>query len=139
MAVHDGAWIRRRSDQLVQLLLLLEEATLHELTSVEQIMVGSVIIAEPWQQLAHVRRTMLSNSFSFLPILMSRWYLLSDEAIVAITRMEANEERKSRLSLTVRGGSKTTQFTIDFATDTGAATRVELMYRKRLMIKGIDD
>jgi CBS domain-containing protein len=106
MAVHDGAWIRNRSDQLVQLLLLLEEVVLHELTSVEQIMVSSVIAAEGWHQLAYVRRTMLSNSFSFLPILMTRWRLLSDEAIVAITRVEANDVRKSRLSLTVEEAVK---------------------------------
>jgi len=73
MAVHDGAWIRNRSDQLVELFLLLEEATLHELTSVEQIMVSSLVIAEPWHQLAHVRRIMLSNSFSYLPVLITRW------------------------------------------------------------------
>src|SRR6516164_6111074 len=51
-------------------------------------------------------RIMLSNSFSFLPILITRWRLLSDEAIVAITRMEANEGRKSRLSLTVEEAVK---------------------------------
>ena len=106
MAVHDGAWIRNRSDQLVQLLLLLEEAVLHELTSVEQIMVSSVISAEGWHQLAYARRTMLSNSFSFLPILMTRWHLLSDEAIVAITRVEANDVRKKRLSLSVEDAVK---------------------------------
>jgi predicted transcriptional regulator len=106
MAVHDGAWVRHRSDQLVELLLLLEQATLHELTSIEQVMVGSVAVAEPWHQLAHVRRTMLSNSFSFLPVLMTRWQLLSDEAIVAITRVEANETRKARLSLTVEEAVK---------------------------------
>jgi len=102
MAVHDGAWVRHRSSQLVDFILLLEEAVLRQLTFVEEVMVRSAIIAEPWHQLAQVRRTMLSNSFSFLPLLLGHWRLLADEAIVAITRGETERERRARLSLSVK-------------------------------------
>lgn len=66
MAVHDGAWIRHRSNQLLELLLVLEEATMCQLMTIEQVMVKSAVVAESHQRLAHARRTMLSNSFSFL-------------------------------------------------------------------------
>jgi CBS domain-containing protein len=101
MAVHDGAWVRHRSDQLVELILLLEEAVLNQLTLIDQIMVKSVTVAEPHHQLAHARRIMLSNSFSVLPVLTNQWHLLSDEAIIGITRAETHAERHSRLSVTV--------------------------------------
>jgi len=97
MAVHEGAWIRNRSDQLVELFLLLEEATLHELTS---------CLSRNGQFGGH-RRTMASisprtqNKPQQLVFLFTgphnRWRLVSDEAIRCDHRMETNEVRKSRL------------------------------------------
>ena len=74
---------------------------MHQLKTVEFVMVKSVIIAEPWHSLARARRAMLTHSFSFLPVDLNGWHLLSDQAIVAITRTVEQDESNRRLALSV--------------------------------------
>jgi CBS domain-containing protein len=106
MAVHDGAWVRHVNTRLVDLFLVLEAAILSQMQTVGDIMVRTPVIAEPWHRVGHARKAMLSHSFSALPILFEaqerkEWKLLTDEAIVAITRSEGDAVRKKRLSLTI--------------------------------------
>jgi predicted transcriptional regulator len=106
MAVHDGAWVRHVNTRLVDLFLVLEAAILSQMETVGDIMVRTPVIAEPWHRVGHARKAMLSQSFSALPILsgaerQKEWKLLTDEAIVAITRSEGDGVRKKRLSLTI--------------------------------------
>jgi len=106
MAVHDGAWVRNMNTRLVDLFLVLEAAIVSRMERIGDVMVRSPVVAEPWHRLAHARRAMLSNSFSALPICLDRgelkeWKILTDEAIVQVTRGLPETQRNSRLSLTI--------------------------------------
>lgn len=85
-AVHDGAWVRHLGERLAELFLILEAAILSKMTRVKHLMVAHPTTAELWQQIADVRRCLLLNSFSYLPILMpgsaGRWQLLADHELV---------------------------------------------------------
>lgn len=108
-AVHDGAWARHVSVKLIDLLLILEGGVLNKMEAVnskneqptllvEDIMVRSPVIAEDWQMVAHVRREMLGNSFSNLPILWNGvWHVITDNALMQFLRSSADyKECRSR-------------------------------------------
>lgn len=103
-AVHDGAYVRHLSSRLVDLLVLVEDAVMVELTLVEEVMVRNPVSAESWHLLTHVRREMLANSFSNIPTFVvgaegvGKWSFLTDSAIMQFVR---KNEEKDRLSMTV--------------------------------------
>lgn len=103
MAVHDGAWARHMSSRLIDLFLMLEEAVMKKMTTVNDIMVRDPVVAETWHMVAQARRTFLASSFSYLPILLGdQWRLLSDGMIMRFLRAAGNdEERKCRLAMQI--------------------------------------
>lgn len=100
MAVHEGAWARHLSSRLINLILILEQALTSKMKLVKDIMAQTPVVAEDWHLIAHVRQTMLANSFSSLPVLqMKRWHIVSDFMVVRYLRSAATrEERNLRLS-----------------------------------------
>jgi hypothetical protein len=100
MAVHEGAWARHLSSRLVDLFLILEEAILAKMTRVEDIMVRTPVIAEPWHMISHVRKSMLANSFSYLPLLLDgAWRIVGDASVMRYLRTAPDEtERRKRLA-----------------------------------------
>jgi CBS domain-containing protein len=109
MAVHEGAWARHLSSRLIDLFLILEEALMKSQTA-EDIMVRSPVIAETWHSVAQVRREMLANSFSCLPIFHDgSWKIIPDSDIMKYLRRSSNftkwgdiqSENKQRLSATI--------------------------------------
>jgi predicted transcriptional regulator len=105
MAVHDGAWARHLSSRLIDLLLALEDATMSTMTLVEDIMVRTPFVAEPWYLIGHIRKMMLSNSFSTIPLLEQdagekRWSFLTDRNISHMLR-SAPEQKETRLGMRV--------------------------------------
>ena len=100
MAVHEGAWARHLNSRLIDLFLILEEAIMAKMTRVEDIMVRSPVAVEPWQMVAHARKTMLANSFSCLPIFScDKWQLLCDTSVMRFLRAAANDkEHRKRLA-----------------------------------------
>jgi hypothetical protein len=107
MAVHDGAWARHLNSRLVDLFLILEEAIMSNMQFVEDLMVRTPVIAEPWHLVSHVRRTMLANSFSNIPVCVEsqgarRWKILTDTAIMQWIRAATSKSDKMRrLSLPI--------------------------------------
>ncbi len=106
-AVHDGAYARHLNGRLVDLLLLLEEAIMTNMDHVEDLMVRSPLSAEPWHLVSHVRKMMLANSFSCIPIFKckagkDRWMLLQDATLMHWIRSEPNKKKqKERLAMPV--------------------------------------
>ena len=98
-AVHEGAWARHLNSRLIDLFLILEESIMSKLTCIEDIMVRNPVIAEPWHMVAHIRKTMLANSFSFLPILWAgEWHFVSDTMIMRYLHGASNrDDKKERL------------------------------------------
>lgn len=106
-AVHDGAYARHLNGRLLDLLLLLEEAIMTNMDRVEDLMVRNPVSAEPWHLVSHVRKMMLTNSFSCIPILKAktgkdRWMLLRDAALMQWIRSEPNKKKqRERLAMPV--------------------------------------
>jgi len=106
-AVHDGAYARHLNSRLLDLLLLLEEAIMTNMDRVEDLMVRNPVSAEPWHLVSHVRKMMLTNSFSCIPIFKSktgkdRWMLLQDAKLMHWIRSEPNKKKqKERLAMPV--------------------------------------
>jgi CBS domain-containing protein len=107
-AVHDGAWARHVSVKLIEFLVILEDGIQvrmkkernNNMLKVEDIMVRSPVVAETWQMVAHVRREMLTNSFSNLPIFWNGdWHVITDTELMQFLRSAVNhEEYKKRLN-----------------------------------------
>lgn len=103
-AVHGGDYIRHLSSRLVDFLLLLEDAVKTKLYRVKDLMVRNPVSVEPWQSVAHVRKEMLANSFSTIPVLLPGigWSILTDLAIMKFLRdARADSLRRTRLSMQV--------------------------------------
>jgi len=101
-AVHDGASARNGSVCLVELILLLEAAIVEKMTRAKHIMVRNPVIAETWHQVHQVRRTMLTNSFSALPVMVTSggkevWMLVSDVDLVKYLSKATDKKAKDVL------------------------------------------
>jgi hypothetical protein len=48
---------------------------------VKHYMAKSPVSVEPWQPVAHARQLMLTHSFSFLPVKLGMWKLLSETSL----------------------------------------------------------
>lgn len=96
-SVHSGDYIRHHAARLVELLLVLEEGLSMSAKIAEDLMVRNPTTAEPWHNIAAVRRAMLGNSFSFLPVRDTNgdWKLLSDVAVVRYLRPADNPGSKN--------------------------------------------
>ena len=103
-ALHQGAYARHLTIHAIQLALVLEDALMNGYTEVKEFMVQDPICAQTWQPMSFVRQTMLTNSFSFLPVRWSdgKWKFVSAKAVGRFLR-EAGEngrdERKARLAM----------------------------------------
>lgn len=103
-AVHDGAYVRHMSTRLVDLILMLEHAVMAGLNRVGDVMVRSPVSAEPWQLVSHVRRLMLENSYSNIPMLIANeesklFIFLTDTHVMNYLHPRTStESRKERLS-----------------------------------------
>lgn len=71
-SVHAGDFIRHHALRLVELLLILEEALSMNGQVAGDLMVRDPVIAELWHNIARIRRAMLTNSFSYLPVRTDR-------------------------------------------------------------------
>jgi hypothetical protein len=108
-ALHQGVFARHLASHAMELSLILEEGLMSGTDRVGDLMVRAPICAEAWHPISHVRREMLTNSFSFLPTYVDwagshqeGWYLLSDLAIAQLLREHGGEHREIRLFCTVK-------------------------------------
>lgn len=107
-ALHQGAAVRHLTQHTIELALFFEDALMNgklPMETLRDIMVRCPIIAEDWQPISFVRQVMLTNSFSFLPILWGgKWKVLSDVQVASFLRGPATTagDRHQRLGMTVR-------------------------------------
>ena len=84
-AMHSGVYARHATFAAIELCIGLEEALMTEQQfprkSVGDFMVKSPVVVEPWQPVAHARQLMLTHSFSFLPVQLNGWKLVSEVSL----------------------------------------------------------
>jgi hypothetical protein len=104
-AIHEGTYARTLTAHAVEFALILEHALMSSRTRVRDFMVQGVVTAAPWQPLSLVRRTLLANSYSYLPIDIGRgqWRLVSDYSLARYLLSDTNA--KARLNQTMEQAS----------------------------------
>ena len=97
---HGGAAARRFARHCVEFSFLLEDGLKNFMNkTLGSIMSSPVISVEPWQMQADVRRLMLENSFTWVPIKEGNiWRVASDHALVVFLR----DNREAIYSKTLR-------------------------------------
>lgn len=89
-AMHTGVYARHATAAAIEVCIGLEEALMKQTddprTTVADYMVKSAVTVESWQPVAHARQLMLAHSFSFLPVLLGGWKLISETAMARYLR-----------------------------------------------------
>jgi CBS domain-containing protein len=103
-ALHEGAFARHLTTHAVELTIILEDALMSDSFDARDFMVGNPICAFRWQPISSIRRSMLANSFTYLPLApdsttASRWSLVSDFSLAFFLRAaDSGTERNKRLA-----------------------------------------
>jgi len=102
-AMHQGAYARHLTQHAIELSLILEDALMNNLDKVCDFMVRDPFCAYLWQPLSFIRQTMLSNSFSYMPVCEEKnktktWKLISDYEVAKYLIDGDRDERKKRLA-----------------------------------------
>jgi len=104
-ALHQGARARHLTMHCIEFGLMLEDALMNgddPMTLLKDIMVQSVIVAQVWQPVGFVRKIMLTNSFTYLPIFLNgKWQVVSDAQIAAMLRSVNQDKRGLLLAATL--------------------------------------
>lgn len=91
-AMHTGVYARHATAAAIELCIGLEEALMKEQRilrqTVQDFMVKTPVTIEPWQPVAHARQLMLTHSFSFLPVFIGTWKLLSETGLARYMRSD---------------------------------------------------
>ena len=107
-ALHQGAFARNLTNHAVELTLVLEDALMADAETARDFMVRDPLCAFLWQPISSVRRSLLANSFSFLPVaalapVTSKWMLVSDFLIAGYLRgAKSAADRRQRLASPLR-------------------------------------
>jgi hypothetical protein len=104
-ALHIGAFARHLTTHTIELALVLEDALRTiENTMKKQVsdyMIRNPLCAQLWQPISFIRQIILTNSFSYLPVLRQdkAWCLVSDLQIAwYLQQADSNRDRKGALA-----------------------------------------
>lgn len=101
-AFHTGAAARKLGQQAIKLALIVEAALFRGMCmKICDVMSSSPLCARPWQLLGEIRRNMLANQFSALPLEShdekGRWPLVLDAELAKYIFSLSEDDRKSAL------------------------------------------
>ncbi|UUZ69400.1 hypothetical protein LP416_07855 [Polaromonas sp. P2-4] len=106
-AMHTGVYARHATSAAIELCIGLEEALMRaqqiQRLSVADFMVKSAVVVESWQPVAHARQLMLTHSFSFLPVQLGGWKLLSEISLAKF--LSGVRSKKKLLATTIEAAS----------------------------------
>ena len=110
-AMHSGVFARHATAAAIELCIGLEEALMTAphtpQKKVKDFMVKSPVVLEPWQPVAHARQLILTHSFSFLPVHIQGWKLVSEYGLARYLRADTNWAKA--LSLTIEAAAEKLQ------------------------------
>lgn len=100
-SMHVGATARHAASNAMTLLSIIEDALVRNCSAMNDFMISDPVCTEMWQQVGLIRQKMLTNSFSFLPVIPNEagapWQLISDAQLSRYLR-SSSDERKKRLA-----------------------------------------
>lgn len=106
--MHTGAYARNATTAAIELCIGLEDALMQEAQRAREIvadfMVKAPVVVEPWQPVAHVRQLMLMHSFTYLPVFLDEWKLVSELAMAKF--LHKSPDRKSLLAVRIDEAAK---------------------------------
>ncbi len=117
-AMHTGVYARHAAAAGIELCIGLEEALMNTKESpvtrklVKDYMVKSPIVVEAWQPVAQARQLILTHSFSFLPVHLNGWKLVSETAMARYIQFDGperspwNERMATSIETAARSGLK---------------------------------
>lgn len=128
-AMHTGVYARHTTSAAIELCIGLEEALMkaqqiHRL-SVADFMVKSPVVVESWQPVAHARQLMLTHSFSFLPVQLGGWKLVSEISLAKF--LNSGKSKKKLLAATIEAASNDGLALIDAQVVAPEALTAELL------------
>lgn len=92
--MHTGVYARNATTAAIELCIGLEEALMKEQQlgreSVGDYMVKSPVTLQSWQPIAHARQLMLTHSFSYLPVFLNGWFLVSELSMARFLHRSKN-------------------------------------------------
>ena len=92
--MHTGVYARHATTAAIELCIGLEEALMKEQQlgreSVADYMVKSPVTLQSWQPIAHARQLMLTHSFSYLPVFLNGWFLVSELSMARLLHRSKN-------------------------------------------------
>jgi CBS domain-containing protein len=103
-ALHEGAFARHLTRHAVELSIILEDALMVDASCARDFMVSDPVCALWWQPISSIRRSILENSFSYLPVAMEGntahgRRFLSDFSVASYLReAQTSAERYRRLA-----------------------------------------
>lgn len=103
-ALHQGAFARHLTVHAVELAVILEDALMIDVAYARDFMVQNPVCARIWEPVSSIRRTMLVNAFSYLPVEFERdgriaWHLVSDFTVASYLRAAPSaNNRRERLA-----------------------------------------
>lgn len=107
-AMHTGVYARHATGAAMELCIGLEAAIMKDKAllrhQVKHYMVKSPVSVEPWQPVAHARQLMLTHSFSFLPVKLDNWTLVSETSMARYLQFGVKDGRtvSKLLSATIK-------------------------------------
>lgn len=109
-AMHTGVYARHAAGAAIELCIGLEEALMKDSTGVrrkvKEFMVKTPISVEPWHSVAHARQLMLTHSFSFLPVDLNGWKLVTETGLARYLR-STNKSWKELIASSIEDAAST--------------------------------
>jgi hypothetical protein len=116
-ALHVGAYARHLTTCSIELAIVLEDALMSNAYLVRDYMVKNPIFALVWQPLSLVRQTMLTNSFSYLPLKEvpggSLSWISDFELARCLRSASSTNQRKELLALSLGEARRTKKIKLD--------------------------
>ena len=114
-AMHTGVYARHAAAAGIELCIGLEEALMNTKENTEETpvtrqlvkdyMVKSPIVVEAWQPVAQARQLMLTHSFSFLPVKLDRWKLVSETAMARYLSGASETNKRALLGALIKAAA----------------------------------
>ena len=105
--MHSGVFARHATAAAIELCIGLEEALMKQprtpQSKVKDFMVKSPVVLEPWQPVAYARQLILTHSFSYLPVYIQGWKLVTEYGLARY--LHTNTEPAKALSQTIESAA----------------------------------